>query len=114
MSSLPLTSVEDRLYVLRTRWERYVADGRQKTDYAGLDGKSHLTVDGYASGYSEGHAVSRLSSSAMRAVDGKGALTGPAFGLICATDGPATSVAAAAKMNAKPRMIFSPPEFIGL
>jgi diguanylate cyclase (GGDEF)-like protein len=27
MSSLPLTSVEDRLYVLRTRWERYVADG---------------------------------------------------------------------------------------
>ncbi len=27
MSSLPLTSVEDRLYVLRTRWEGYTADG---------------------------------------------------------------------------------------
>jgi len=28
MSNLPLNSVEDRLYVLRTRWEQYVDDGR--------------------------------------------------------------------------------------
>lgn len=28
MTTLPFNSVEDRLYVLRTRWERYVADGR--------------------------------------------------------------------------------------
>ncbi len=28
MTNLPLSSVEDRLYILRTRWEHYVADGR--------------------------------------------------------------------------------------
>jgi diguanylate cyclase (GGDEF)-like protein len=28
MTTLPPNSVEDRLYVLRTRWERYVAEGR--------------------------------------------------------------------------------------
>lgn len=28
MTSLPPNAVEDRLYVLRTRWERYVAEGR--------------------------------------------------------------------------------------
>jgi diguanylate cyclase (GGDEF)-like protein len=28
MTSLPPNSIEDRLYVLRTRWERYVAEGR--------------------------------------------------------------------------------------
>jgi diguanylate cyclase (GGDEF)-like protein len=28
MASLPPNSIEDRLYVLRTRWERYVAEGR--------------------------------------------------------------------------------------
>jgi len=58
---------------------RYYADDRQKTDYADLGGKTRLTVDGYASGYSEGRAVSRLSSNAMRTVNGKGELTGPAF-----------------------------------
>ena len=28
MTPLPANSIEDRLYVLRTRWERYVAEGR--------------------------------------------------------------------------------------
>ena len=28
MTPLPPNSIEDRLYVLRTRWERYVADGQ--------------------------------------------------------------------------------------
>src|SRR3954463_1488452 len=28
MASLPPNSIEDRLYVLRTRWEHYVAQGR--------------------------------------------------------------------------------------
>ncbi|HEY0844830.1 MAG TPA: diguanylate cyclase [Noviherbaspirillum sp.] len=28
MTTLPTTAIEDRLYVLRTRWERYVAEGR--------------------------------------------------------------------------------------
>ena len=65
-----------------TLLRRYYANDRQKTDYTGLDGKARLTVDGYASGYSEGFAVSRLSSNAMRAIDGKGALTGPAFDVL--------------------------------
>lgn len=90
---------------------RYVADGRQKTDYAGLDGKSHLTVDGYASGYSEGHAVSRLSSSAMRAVDGKGALTGPAFdalGLLREGLAPAYADSAYGYANAEGQLAILP------
>jgi hypothetical protein len=62
-----------------TLLRRYTAAGKQKTDYAGLDGKVRFTVDGHASGYSEGFAVTQLSSSAMRAIDAKGALTGPAF-----------------------------------
>src|SRR5664279_1351943 len=31
MSQLLPNSIEDRLYVLRTRWERYVGDGRFET-----------------------------------------------------------------------------------
>ena len=28
MTGLPLNSIDDRLYVLRTRWDLYVVDGR--------------------------------------------------------------------------------------
>ncbi|KAG0930053.1 hypothetical protein G6F31_017142 [Rhizopus arrhizus] len=49
------------------------------TDYVGLDGKARIKVEGTGSAYSEGRAVTQLSTSAVRAVDGKGALNGPAF-----------------------------------
>lgn len=62
-----------------TLLRRYIDQGRQKTDYVGLDGKVRVSAEGLASAYSEGYAVSQLSSRAMRAVDARGALTGPAF-----------------------------------
>lgn len=57
----------------------YVANGKAMTDYAGLDGKSRVKVQGTASPYSEGRAVTELSTRAVRAVDANGALSGPAF-----------------------------------
>jgi hypothetical protein len=57
----------------------YVANGKAMTDYVGLDGKARIKVEGTGSAYSEGRAVTQLSTSAVRAVDGKGALNGPAF-----------------------------------
>ena len=57
----------------------YYAGNREMTDYTGLDGKKRLSVEGVASAYSEGRAVARVSNRGMRAVDGKGALAGPAF-----------------------------------
>ena len=57
----------------------YHRDGKLATDYTTLAGKTTLSVEGVASAFSEGRAVSRLSTRAMRAVDAKGALTGPAF-----------------------------------
>lgn len=57
----------------------YVANGKTMTDYAGLDGKPRMKVEGTASAFSEGRAVTLLSTRAVRAVDAKGALSGPAF-----------------------------------
>ncbi len=57
----------------------YYAGNREMTDYTGLDGKKRLSVEGLASAYSEGRAVTRVSNRGMRALDGKGALSGPAF-----------------------------------
>lgn len=57
----------------------YYSGNREMTDYTGLDGKKRLSVEGHASGFSEGRAVARVSNRGMRAVDDKGALTGPAF-----------------------------------
>lgn len=57
----------------------YIANGRAMTDYAGLDGKTRMKVEGTASAYSDGRAVTQLSTQAVRAVDDKGVLTGPAF-----------------------------------
>ncbi|WP_447922079.1 WG repeat-containing protein [Achromobacter aegrifaciens] len=69
------------------RWPRgsasllrhYYAGNKQMTDYTDLNGRPRLTVGGYASGYSEGRAVSLASNREMRAVNDKGALVGPAF-----------------------------------
>ena len=49
------------------------------TDYADPTGKTRLTVEGFASAYSEGRAVAQVSSDGVRAVDAKGALVGPAY-----------------------------------
>jgi len=53
--------------------------GRIQTDYVDMNGKTTLQVEGMASAYSEGRAVTILATRAVRAVDAKGALTGPAF-----------------------------------
>lgn len=55
------------------------ANDHARTDYVDFSGKMRRTVQGVASAYSEDHAVSLLSTGAMRAVNAKGALTGPAF-----------------------------------
>lgn len=57
----------------------YASNDRVQTDYVDASGKTTLKVEGIASAYSEGHAVTKLSTRAMRAVDAKGVLTGPAF-----------------------------------
>lgn len=57
----------------------YERNGKIATDYVDPNGKTTLSVEGSASAYSEGRAVSRLSSRAVRAVDAKGAVVGPAF-----------------------------------
>ncbi|MFD4840893.1 WG repeat-containing protein [Achromobacter sp. NPDC058515] len=62
-----------------TLLRHYPAGGKTMTDYTDLAGKTRLTVEGFASAYSEGRAVSQLSSDGVRAVDAKGAFVGPAF-----------------------------------
>ncbi|EHK68151.1 WG repeat-containing protein [Achromobacter arsenitoxydans] len=57
----------------------YTAKGKTMTDYADPTGKTRLTVEGFASAYSEGRAVAQVSSDGVRAVDAKGALVGPAY-----------------------------------
>ncbi len=57
----------------------YEVNGRLRTDYVEPCGKTRLTAEGATSAFSEGQAVSLLSTRAMRALDAKGALTGPAF-----------------------------------
>ena len=57
----------------------YYAGNREMTDYTGLDGKKRLSVEGHATAYSEGRAVTRVSNRGMRALDGKGMLAGPVF-----------------------------------
>lgn len=62
-----------------TLLRHYTVQGRTLTDYTDLSGKTRLTVEGYASAYSEGRAVSQVSGGGVRAVDAKGAFVGPAF-----------------------------------
>jgi hypothetical protein len=57
----------------------YEVNGRLRTDYVDTSGKTRLTAEGVTSAFSEGQAVSLLPTRAMRAVDTKGALSGPAF-----------------------------------
>ena len=57
----------------------YYAGNREMTDYTGLDGKKRLSVEGRASAYSEGLAVTRVSNHGMRALDGKGAYASPVY-----------------------------------
>lgn len=57
----------------------YEVNGRLRTDYVDTSGKTRLSVEGVTSAFWEGQAVSLLPTRAMRAVDVKGALTGPAF-----------------------------------
>ncbi|PQZ58140.1 hypothetical protein CQ050_27745 [Achromobacter sp. MYb9] len=57
----------------------YVANGKPMTEYTGPDGKPRMKVEGTASAFSAGRAVTLLSTRAVRAVDAKGALSGPAF-----------------------------------
>ncbi|CAB3646233.1 WG repeat-containing protein [Achromobacter pestifer] len=57
----------------------YAANNKIVTDYAGLDGKTRMKVEGTASAYTDGRAVTQLSTNAARAVDSKGTLNGPAF-----------------------------------
>lgn len=65
----------------------YERNGKLATDYTTLAGKTTLSVEGEASAFSEGRAVTRLSTRAMRAVDATGALTGPAFDALGALHG---------------------------
>ena len=57
----------------------YEVNGQWKTDYVEPNGKTRLQADATASAFSEGRAVALLPTRAMRSVDAKGALTGPAF-----------------------------------
>ncbi|SEJ93619.1 WG containing repeat-containing protein [Achromobacter sp. NFACC18-2] len=57
----------------------YSTDRGTRTDYTDLSGKPRLTVDGLASAFSEGRAVTQLSGGGVRWVDTRGALVGPAF-----------------------------------
>ncbi|MEN4922188.1 WG repeat-containing protein [Achromobacter spanius] len=57
----------------------HTADRGAMTDYTDLAGKPRLTVEGMASAFSEGRAVTQLSGGGVRWVDAKGALMGPAF-----------------------------------
>ncbi|AVJ30240.1 hypothetical protein CLM73_25795 [Achromobacter spanius] len=54
-------------------------DRRRTTDYADLDGNIVLSVDGTATAFAGGRAVTSLSNGEMRAVDDKGQFVGPVF-----------------------------------
>jgi hypothetical protein len=62
-----------------TLLRHYSTHGNTMTDYTDLAGKTQLTVQGFASAYSEGRAVSQVSNGGARAVDARGVLVGPAF-----------------------------------
>lgn len=65
----------------------YTGDNGTMTDYTDLAGKARLTVEGMASAYSEGRAVSQVSGGGVRWVDAKGAMVGPAFDALGAMRG---------------------------
>ncbi len=56
-----------------------LANGRRVTDYADLKGTTVLTVEGAATEFSDGRAVTVLPNDGQRAIDTTGKLTGPAF-----------------------------------
>lgn len=58
------------------------ANGRRSTDYADLNGATVLTVEGTATAFSDGRAVTDLPNDGQRAVDTAGKLTGPAFDVL--------------------------------
>ena len=62
-------------WLLRHTW----TDGWKTTNYADLNGKTVLSVEGHASGFSGGRAVTDLPDDGQRAVDLKGKVNGPAF-----------------------------------